>query len=111
MTLHPMIDKAQDAVRTPEVIDMIKRLGEYGLGVFMPHLHTQNGFEPLPSNIVQLESDLKIEFVERSSLEVQGAAPVGWVWDADKAIVTAACMCTGVDHDPDHWTGRTVGSS
>jgi hypothetical protein len=111
MTLHPMIEKAQDAVHSPEVIDMIRRLGDYGLGVFMPHLHNEDGFAPLPPNIVQLESDLKVEFIDRLSPKVQGASPVGWVWDGEKSVVTTACMCTGVSHDPDHWTGRTVADS
>lgn len=108
MNMHPMIEKAQEAVDFPEVQEMIKRLGDYGLGVFMPHIHDENGFSPLPAHIVQLESDLKIEFSDRSSEKVQNASAVGWVWDANKATVTTACMCTGVNHDPDHWTKKRV---
>jgi len=108
MPLHPMIDKAQDAVKHPEVMQMIQKLSEYGLGVFMPHVHTEKGFEPMPKEIVQLESDLMVEFLSRYDPKVQGATPVGWIWDEDRAMVTTACMCTGVNHDPDHWTGRTV---
>jgi hypothetical protein len=108
MTMHAEIERALEAVHDPKVQDMIRALSEYGLGVFLPHLHTDKGFEPLPIDVVQLESDLKVEFVDRADHALQGATPVGWVWDAERAVVATACMCTGVDHDPHHWSNRTV---
>ena len=42
--------RAQEAINLPEVQDMVRALSEYGLGVFMPHMHNDDtgGFEPLP---------------------------------------------------------------
>jgi hypothetical protein len=97
-----MVGRAIEAVRTPEVQTMIKALNRYGLGVFMPHIHTDKGFEPLPRNKVQLEGDLKVSFVSPDDPNLVGASPVGWVWDEREARVAAACFCTGAAHDP-HW--------
>ena len=39
---------------------MAKRLSEYQLGIFMPHMHDEasGAFQPLPEGILQLESGL-----------------------------------------------------
>ena len=97
-----MVEGAIEAVNTPEVQAMIKVLNQYGLGVFMPHIHTENGFEPLPRDKVQLEGDLKVSFVDAHDPNLTGASPVGWVWDEKGARIATACFCTGVAHDP-HW--------
>jgi hypothetical protein len=97
-----MVERAIEAVDIPEVQAMIKVLNNYGLGVFMPHIHTKNGFEPLPRDKVQLEGDLKVSFVSADDPQVAEATPVGWVWDEQKARVATACFCTGAAHDP-HW--------
>jgi hypothetical protein len=102
MRAHPMVEKAEKAVQTQEVQEILQRLSELGLGVFMPHIHNREGFSPLPDNIVQLEADLKVTFVNREDPKVQEAAPVGWVWDQTSGRVAAACYCTGAEHDP-HW--------
>ena len=101
-TYHPMVAKAIEAVNEPKVQEMIKELSKYGLGVFMPHLHTKEGFAPLPIETVQLEADLKVSFVKRGEDSLKDAAPVGWVWDSNKAEVVMGCACTGAEHDP-HW--------
>jgi len=97
-----MVERAIEVVNTPEVQAMIKALDQYGLGVFMPHIHTQNGFEPLPRDKVQLEGDLKVSFVDGNDPNLVEASPVGWVWDEQGARVATACFCTGGAHDP-HW--------
>ena len=65
MRAHPMVEKAEKAVQTQEVQEILQRLSELGLGVFMPHIHNRDGFSPLPDNIVQLEGDLEITFVNQ----------------------------------------------
>jgi hypothetical protein len=96
------VAQAQEAVQKPEVQALIRELAKYGLGAFMPHTHTPEGFAPLPQDIVQLEGDLKVSFVPRNDDRLVGAAPVGWVWDETGARVAAACFCTGAQHEP-HW--------
>jgi hypothetical protein len=100
--MSSMIADAIDAVATDEVQALIRELGKYGLGVFMPHIHTSDGFAPMPSDTVQLEAELKVTFVRKNDPRLVGAAPVGWVWDESQARVAAICMCTGGEHDP-HW--------
>jgi hypothetical protein len=97
-----MVESAIEAVNTAEVQAIIKALNKYGLGVFMPHIHTENGFEPLPRDKVQLEGDLKVRFVSPDDPNVLAASPVGWVWNDRQARVAAACYCTGAAHSP-HW--------
>lgn len=100
--MHPMVEKAQSAIQEPEVQEMIKRLSQYGLGVFMPHIHPDaGGFAPLPEGVVQLEGDLKVSFVKATDSVLEEAVPVGWVWDNDKAIAAARCHCGGASHGPD----------
>lgn len=102
MRAHPMVQRAERAIATPEVEEMMRRLAEYGLGVFMPHMHNEEGFAGLPLDTVQLEGDLKVRFVPRSDPLIRDAAPVGWVWDCCAAKVVSACYCTGAAHNP-HW--------
>lgn len=65
-----------------------KRLSTYGLGVFVPHMHTETGeFVRLPPDMVQIEDDLKVSFELRS--EVSGGA-VGWVWN-NETMVAEVC--------------------
>ena len=102
MQEHKMVSKAKTAVESVEVQDMIRRLAAYDLGVFMPHLHNEEGFAPLPSDIVQLEGDLRVSFVNQNDSILSEAAPVGWIWNEEKSRVCAACYCTGAEHLP-HW--------
>jgi hypothetical protein len=97
-----MVARANEAVRNPEVQAMVRELAKYGLGVFLPHIHTPQGFAPLPSDTVQVEADLKVSFVKNDNPMLVGASPVAWVWDAAGARVAAACYCGGAQHDP-HW--------
>lgn len=97
-----MVERAKASIELPEVQKMIEELSKHGLGVFMPHLHTPEGFAPLPPDKVQLEGDLKVSFVDKNDPQVAKAMPVGWVWDKEGARVATACFCTGAEHSP-HW--------
>ncbi len=79
---------------------MIQKLGDYGLGVFIPHQHKDGIVSPLDPDVVQLESNLEVYFVSRSDPRLQNSSVVGWSWNKDKARVSAACMC-----NPDHFPG------
>ena len=102
---HPMVAKAIEAVNEPKVQEMIKELSKYGLGVFMPHLHNEEGFAPLPNDTVQLEADLKVSFVKRDDACLANATPADWIWDSEKAQVVMGCSCAGAEHHP-HWNRK-----
>lgn len=100
--MHPMVENAQRAIEEPEVQEMLRRLAPYGLGVFMPHLHPdEGGFAPLPEDLVQLEGDLQVSFVRRNDPRLKEAVPVGWVWDGSEARATVSCFCGGKSHGPE----------
>lgn len=96
--MSAIIAKAAEAVNKPEVQSIIKELSKHGLGVFIPHAHTADGFVPLPNDTVQLESNLSVSFVKQDDSRLDTASAVGWVWDASKARVAAACYCSGAHY-------------
>ena len=55
---------AQESIHLPEVQEMLRRLSEYKLGIFMPHMHDeQTGeFQTLPAEVLQVESGLEVSF-------------------------------------------------
>ncbi|MEO8680873.1 MAG: hypothetical protein ABI665_17610 [Vicinamibacterales bacterium] len=93
--LPPALRTAQEAIRLPEVQAMLQRLAEYQLGIFMPHRHDeQTGeFQPLPDDVMQVESGLAVSFKPTPEILNQGARffPVGWLWRAGAAVPVAAC--------------------
>jgi hypothetical protein len=86
---------AQAAIQLPEVQEMLRRLSEYKLGIFIPHMHAeQTGeFEVLPDGLVQVESGLEVSFRAAEDVEQEKALfmPVGWLWRGGKATTSAAC--------------------
>ena len=86
---------AQAAIHLPEVQEMLRRLSEHKLGIFMPHMHDeQTGeFQPLPDSVMQVESGLEVSF--RPAEEIAGQTdrflPVGWCWRAGVSTPVAAC--------------------
>ncbi len=86
---------AQAAMLFPEVQEMLRRLSEYQLGIFMPHMHeAQTGdFQALPDDLIQVESGLEVSFRSSHEIRTQGDRflPVGWVWRAGASIPVAAC--------------------
>ncbi len=86
---------AQEAIHLPEVQEMLRRLSEYRLGIFMPHMHDeQTGeFQPLPDEVMQVESGLEVSFqpTEAIASQTDRFLPVGWFWRAGASAPSAAC--------------------
>ena len=86
---------AQEAIHLPEVQQMLRRLSEYKLGIFMPHMHDeQTGeFQPLPDEVMQVESGLKVSFQPTKEIanQTDRYLPVGWFWRAGAATLAAVC--------------------
>ncbi len=86
---------AQAAIHLPEVQEMLCRLSEYKLGIFMPHMHDEQtgASQPLPDNVMQVESGLEVSF--RPSDEIANQTdrflPVGWYWHAGASTPVTAC--------------------
>jgi hypothetical protein len=86
---------AQEAIHLPEVQEMLRRLAEYKLGIFMPHMHDeQTGeFQLLPDEVMQVESGLEVSFqpTEEIACQTDRFLPVGWIWRAGASTPAAAC--------------------
>ena len=86
---------AQEAIHLPEVQEMLRRLSEYKLGVFMPHMHDEHTgeFQALPDEVTQVESGLKVSFqrMEELANQTDHFLPVGWVWRAGASTPSAVC--------------------
>ena len=93
--LPQALRSAQEAIRLPEVQEMLRRLSEYKLGIFMPHMHDeQTGqFQPLPDEVVQVESGLQVSFQPMKEIASQENRffPVGWIWRAGASTSAAVC--------------------
>lgn len=93
--LPPTLMTAQAAMQLPEVQDMLRRLSEFELGIFMPHQHDEatGEFLPLPADVMQVESGLTVSFERLDEISNQTASflPVGWLWRAGGPTVAAAC--------------------
>jgi len=86
---------AQEAIHLPEVQEMLRRLSEYKLGIFMPHMHDeQTGeFQLLPEEVMQVETGLEVSFQPREEIANQADRflPVGWVWRAGASTPSSVC--------------------
>lgn len=86
---------AQDAMHLPEVQDMLRRLSDYKLGIFMPHMHDEEtgNFQSLPEDVIQVEAGLAVSFQSAQEINNQTDRflPVGWVWRAGAATPSAVC--------------------
>ena len=93
--MPPALRRAQAAVHLPEVQAMLQRLSEFDLGVFMPHQHDERtgDFQPLPDDVMQIESGCKVSF--RNTQEIANQAdrflPVAWRWQAGAAVPASVC--------------------
>ena len=96
---------AQAAIQLPDVQEMLRRLSQYKLGIFMPHMHAeQTGeFEVLPDGLVQVESGLEVSFQASEEVEREKALfmPVGWLWRGGKMTTAAACEMVFQDGSSD----------
>ncbi len=86
---------AQEAIHLPEVQEMLRRLSGYKLGIFMPHMHDeQTGeFQPLPDEVIQVESGLEVSFQPTQEITNQKDRflPVAWFWRAGASAPSAVC--------------------
>ena len=87
--------RAQEAIQFPEVQEMLRRLSEYQLGIFMPHMHDEKTgeFKVLPDDVMQVESGLAVTFkrTEEIASQANRFLPVGWVWRAGAASPASVC--------------------
>ncbi len=94
-SLPPMLRAAQEAMHLPEVQEMLRKLSEYKLGIFMPHMHDeQTGeFKPMPDEVMQVESGLEVSFqpTEKITSQTDRFLPVGWFWRLGASRAVAAC--------------------
>ena len=95
LVLPQTLRAAQEAIHLPDVQEMMRRLSKYGLGIFMPHMHDQETgeFQPLPDEVIQVESGLEVSFrpTEEIAIRTDHFLPVGWVWRAGASALSAAC--------------------
>ena len=93
--LPPVLRTAQEAIHLPEVQEMLRRLSEYKLGIFMPHMHDERTgeFQSLPDEVTQVESGLEVSFLPSEDVANQQDRflPVGWFWRAGAATPSAVC--------------------
>lgn len=93
--LSPEFRTAQEAMGLPEVQEMLRRLSEFKLGIFMPHMHDQQTgeFRPLPDEMTQVESSLQVSFqrVKQISDQTRRFLPVGWFWRDGAAAASSVC--------------------
>ena len=93
--LPQTLKTAQDAIHLPEVQAMLRRLSEYQLGIFMPHMHDERTgeFHSLPAELMQVESGLEVSFepTQQITNQTDRFMPVGWFWRAGASSPTAVC--------------------
>lgn len=93
--LPQALETAQQAIHLPEVQEMLRRLSDYKLGIFMPHKHDeQTGeFQPLPDEVTQVESGLEVSFqpTQKIANQVDRFLPVAWIWRAGASMPSAVC--------------------
>ena len=90
--IHPDILNAISSVDLPEVQEMMRRLSQFGLGIMVPHYHTdEENFAPLPNGMVQFENDLQVSFKNRSEIG-EHVIPVGWRWKQESVEAIMICV-------------------
>ena len=108
--LPQALRSAQEAMHLPEVQAMLRRLSEYKLGIFMPHMHDEKTgeFQPLPDEVMQVESGLKVSFQPTKEIanQTDRYLPVGWFWRGGAPTPLAVCEMVWEEGPGD--TGRNV---
>lgn len=93
--LPPALRTAQEAIHFPEVQEMLRRLSAHGLGIFMPHMHDERSgeFQPLPNQVMQVESGLEVSFQPTAEIarHPDRFLPVAWVWRDGLSILSSVC--------------------
>ena len=102
-SLPQALRTAQAAIHLPEVQDMLRKLSSYKLGIFMPHMHDeQTGeFQPLPDDVMQVESGLEVSFQPAHDIanREDPFLPDGWFWRAGGPTTVTACEMARDDED------------
>ena len=110
LDIPPSVRRAQTAMQRPEVLAMLRRLSEFDLGIFMPHLHDEQtgDFQSLPDDVLQVESGCKVSFRNRDEIAYQTDRflPVAWRW-RDGALATASA-CEMVTEEGTCGTGKLI---
>ena len=108
--MPPALRRAQAAIHLPEVQAMLQRLSEYDLGIFMPHQHDERtgDFQPLPDDVMQVESGCKVSFqaIEKIAYQTDRYLHVAWRWRAGAPAPSSACEMV-LDEGPGG-TARTI---
>jgi len=108
--MPPALRRAQAAIDLPEVQAMLQRLAEFDLGIFMPHQHDERtgDFQPLPDDVMQVESGCRVSFQNMDEIAHQADRflPVAWRWRDGASTPASACEMV-VGEGPDH-TERSV---
>ena len=93
--MPPALSRAQAAIHLPEVQAMLQRLSDFDLGIFMPHQHDERtgDFQPLPDDVMQVESGCKVSFQNTQGIVNQADRflPVAWRWRAGASSPASAC--------------------
>ena len=108
LDMPPALRRAQTSMQLPEVQAMLHRLSKFDLGIFMPHQHDEKtgDFQPLPDDILQVESGGKVSFQNREEIthQTERFMPVAWRW-SDGALATAA-VCEMVTEEGAEGSGK-----
>ena len=93
--LPPALRTAQAAMQLSEVREILRTLSAHGLGIFMPHMHKEltGEFQPLPDDVMQVESGLEVSFQPTKDIATQQARflPVAWVWRDGMSMPASVC--------------------
>ena len=85
---NPELQESVRAVNLPEVQEIIKRLGRYGLAVALPHMHENGRMVPLPDDTYSYESKLQVSFRKIGDEKAEGSVPV--MWQCGKEVTSVA---------------------
>jgi hypothetical protein len=102
---------AQEAMKLPEVQEMLRKLSDYNLGIYVPHMHDDDTgqFTPLPDGMTQVEDDLQVTFARDDDVVDEGErtyVPVGWAWSGGGMTSAMACKARCVMQGTMHTSGH-----
>ena len=95
-SIAPEIQRAREAIDLPEVREMLKRLAEFNLGVYIPHMHRPDlDFAALPADTVQVEQGGRVRWISRAELYLlPNSVQVAWRWVDNGVTCGAECIQT-----------------
>ena len=104
----PALRSAREAINLPEVQDIIRSLGKYGLGVCLPHAHDEatGAFTDMDDDLVQVEKAQQVSFQRADEVAANpNLVEVGWRWIGDEVTGMAVChlTCTQRTGDSQHY--------